>query len=425
MTDYGFLTKTTCCLIYEEQETNKTIDFKNLLTVIPKNELKIYSLSEDVLIDYYTVLGYDTLIPNQNFAKLFNKHGELEVGDWIVKVTPNGTYKFKKTVEVEFYDLYLKNPTMKGLQIDSETYQITNDILFYDTFKADDSFYTEVETFSDSEQESSTLYVSTRSIGAQPDFNSFTTFSADRHTIVGGWIQSLIGAKKNHTLKYQTNSNRRLNGSFYSYNYGVYVENGVEGYTEKKNWIGWSETKSDELRVGWKDVLLTTTMDKSSSELIKGLKQYNASPIQYMDIPGTMYKMNLKTLTIPGYDASSWENNIGKGVKAGIEFLKKKYDSKNQSEIETAQALLIAADKTYYIIIKNENVVKYNCKKYVHIFGKQPKFMIVINPFSFIASITQTVVQSTELNAPTIKKGEIYVCAKFGNEWQGMKIIKQ
>jgi hypothetical protein len=75
---------------------------------------------------------------------------------------------------------------MKGVQIDSETYQITNDILFYDIFKKDDSlFYTEVEISSDSEQESSTPYISTRSIGTQPDFNSFTTFSADRHTVVG------------------------------------------------------------------------------------------------------------------------------------------------------------------------------------------------------------------------------------------------
>jgi hypothetical protein len=51
--------------------------------------------------------------------------------------------------------------------------------------------------------------------------------------------------------------------------------------------------------------------------------------------------------------------------------------------------------------------------------------MIVINPYSLYASIFQTAVQSSELNAPTIEKGEIYVCAKFGNEWQGMKIIKQ
>jgi hypothetical protein len=67
--------------ITEEQETNKIIDFKGLLTKIPADEMQTYSLSEDVEIDYYTVLGYDTLIPNQNFAKLFNKHGELEVGD--------------------------------------------------------------------------------------------------------------------------------------------------------------------------------------------------------------------------------------------------------------------------------------------------------------------------------------------------------
>lgn len=405
------------------EDAKNTIEFKNLLTIVPKNELQTYSLSEDVVVDYYTVLGYDTLIPNQNFAKLFNKHGELEVADWIVKVTPNGTYKFKKTAEAEFYDLYLKNPTMKGVQIDSVTYQITNDILFYDTFKEDDSFYTE-EIFSESEQELSTPYISTRSIGAQPDFNSFPTFSADRHTVVGKWIQSIIGAKKNHTLKYETNSKRRLVGSFYSYNYGVYVENGAKGETEKKNLIGWSGTESDELRVGWRNVLLTTKMDKTASDLIKGLNQYKASPIQYADIPGTMYRMNLKTLTIPGYDASKWEKEIGKGVKAGIEYLKKQYDKNNQSEIEKAQALLIAAENTFYIIIKNENVVKYNCERYVHVFSKQPKFMIVINPFNFVASITQSAVQSNDLNAPTLKEGEIYVCAKFGNEWQGMKIVK-
>jgi hypothetical protein len=51
--------------------------------------------------------------------------------------------------------------------------------------------------------------------------------------------------------------------------------------------------------------------------------------------------------------------------------------------------------------------------------------MISINPNSFAASILQTASQSYSFNAPTLQEGEIYVCAKFGNEWQGMRINKK
>jgi hypothetical protein len=203
---------------------------------------------------------------------------------------------------------------------------------------------------------------------------------------VGGWIQEVIGAKKDHILKYAIDSNRRLVGSFYSYNYGVYVENGAK--------------------------------------VMKGLSEYRASPIHYADIPGTMYRMNLKTFMIPGYEAANWQKAVGKSLMEGLKYLRTHFDSKHVTEMEKVRALLIAAANTYHIIIMNEDVVKYKCERYVHIFSKQVKFMITINPNNWVASFTQSAALSYALEAPTLQEGEIYVCAKFGNEWQGMKIIK-
>lgn len=45
---------------------------------------------------FYEKMGYDTLVPNQNFARLINPNGEIIVKDTIYKITPNGTYFYIK-----------------------------------------------------------------------------------------------------------------------------------------------------------------------------------------------------------------------------------------------------------------------------------------------------------------------------------------
>jgi hypothetical protein len=220
-------------VINGETEPVQSENFNDLLTNMPENELRLYSVSDDAEDkDYYHVLGYDTLIPNKDFARLFNSQGELEVGGYIVKVTPHGTYKFKKEKEARFNMLYASNSSLNGRLIEDDYYQVEPDIYYYDTYKKYSSDVNYYEYAPDNKNA-----VAIRSYGSEPDFNSFTTFEADRHTVVGKWIQSIIGAKKDHTLYYEHTENRRMRGSFYSYNYGVYVENGVEGWTDKKNWV--------------------------------------------------------------------------------------------------------------------------------------------------------------------------------------------
>jgi hypothetical protein len=40
----------------------------------------------------YRLLGYNELVPNEDFARLLNVRGEFCVGDTIYKVSPKGTY---------------------------------------------------------------------------------------------------------------------------------------------------------------------------------------------------------------------------------------------------------------------------------------------------------------------------------------------
>ncbi|MDR2775658.1 MAG: hypothetical protein LBC19_13140 [Tannerella sp.] len=386
-----------------------------------KDELRTYSVPDDAEYkDYYNVLGYDTLIPNKDFARLFNSKGELEVGEYIVKVTPHGTYKFKKGKEARFNTLYASNSCLKGRLIENDYYQIEPDIYYYDTFKKYSSDVNYYEYAPDKENT-----VALRSYGSEPDFNSFATFEADRHTVVGIWIQRIIGAKKDHTLYYEHTDNRRMRGSFYSYNYGVYAETGVEGWTDKKNWIGWSKTASDELRVGWKDVVLITKPDVSFQNMLKGVSDVLPLPPQYMDIPG-MNRINVKTLVIPGYKAKEWEREYSQGAKLAFNTLKNYCNNpKDKDEIDQAQTLIVVTEPQLYLYIKNADVRKYGEERYVHVFSDQLKLQIVFNPSSLITSILKSLKETYELKCPTLDTGEAYICARFGNEWQGMKIVKK
>lgn len=51
----------------------------------------------------YKLLGYDELVPNENFARLLNTHGEIQVGETVYKISPRGTYYFPVS-EIELFE---------------------------------------------------------------------------------------------------------------------------------------------------------------------------------------------------------------------------------------------------------------------------------------------------------------------------------
>ncbi|MCM1504641.1 MAG: hypothetical protein NC127_05545 [Muribaculum sp.] len=392
-------------------------------------------------ITYYEHLGYDSLVPNMDFAKLLNIRGEIEVGENIIKITQHGTFIYPIDKEDEFIEFFDTNKEFIGDEIEENTYQLTDNITLIRSFRERDEDYTlisegDYEELPDSYfgDDNELLKTLSRSSVPEPDFNSFKTFSADRQTLVGKIIQNIIGSTKASTINFS--KKRRVRGSFYFYNYGVYGEIGVQGWTDKKNWIGWSKTASDELRVGWRHVLLKKSLPDFYKTAMKDVKDYAYMSPQNVSINGKNIKSAL--LIMPQLPDDLKNKIITQGVKAVYDFLKTKFGNQ-ASSLTKGEACVIATPSDLHIIVNDDDKIRYGTKSYTHVFSKN--FMEFTIGWSntngfFIGNVTQnnanqikpwiqTIIEVMNQKKTTLIGGEVYVCARFGDNWRGMKIIKK
>ncbi|OJU44255.1 MAG: hypothetical protein BGN96_01705 [Bacteroidales bacterium 45-6] len=403
------------------------------VSMLDKLPAKLRSSGNDET--YYTAIGFDSLVPNPNFARLFNPDGELEVAANIVKVTTSGTYVYAKSKEDRFNSLLDENGDgLAGVEIDKNVEKIEDGIFLYKTFAANEDYKLvssgNYELLPDEEDGNGS---SITKAASEPDYNSFDTFSADRQTFVGKLIQSIIGSTKAHTINFS--SKRRVKGSFYFYNYGVYSEIGVKGWTDKKNWITWSKTEADELRVGWRKVILKSSIPDYYTQSLKNLNSIVYYPPQYAEENG--YRVNVATLAMPDIKSTLKDKIIAQGVKAVYNYLQDEL-GRPATEWEKAQAFLIASRTELYFVAANCDIINYNEDYYCHVFSNSwMQFEIGWNNQNgiFINGINQnnydqmgawisTIGKTFKEKKTSVVSGEVYICARFGDDWRGMKIKK-
>ena len=373
---------------------------------------------DGISTDEFT-LALDTLVPNKSFAALLNSNGEIVLNDTIFKITPNGTYKYPKNKELIFNRLFDADSLLMGTLISENFYKITDGIYRYDSFK-DEIIQVLDEPTNESINITGISKVSNASSG-EPNFNSFPTYNADRHTFFGKIVQSLIGGTKTYDVDFKENSDKRLKGKFYFYNYGIYAESGVTGTTQRKRWIGWSDTEADELRMGWKGVVL-------EMDLPKPIPIPNNQPIVMSNpfeqsLPGN--RELGKTVNLVLYDVPT--DLLLRAAKYGFDELCRQLKSLNNKPAAKPAAVNVISPTKIYTIIFNENKKGYNIEKLNHVFSSQFKFKISINAMDFPSNAVQwanAFKGTLDLPYPKMKYGEIYTCAKFGTEWKGMKIVK-
>jgi hypothetical protein len=403
------------------EQTKSGIDLSGNLS-LPKGE----SLLEQ---ENYTE-EMSEFVPNPSFAKLLNKKGEIVVENMIYKITPNGTYYFEKNKRGEFDALYEKDSFIKGEPVGDKLYLIASGIYRYDTFHKEESEINYVE------QNSEIGDVITKSgshTGVNPNLDAMDWFTADRTTLLGKIVQNLFGSTKEFAKYYPHTDKRRVKGSFYFYNYVAYAEIGAQGWTDKKNWIGWSKTEADDLRVGWRNVVLVTKIPDTYRNTMNTMTNLSrsVSSVQYMDVPGTMHKVNMKTMVIPDFNTTEFEKALNNGAVQVFNWLKSQC-SQNQTDWEQAEAALVISRTHLFTVFRDQDVRKLYCKSYTHVFASQAKFMISVNLASFpqtIADYKQLLVNivknSSDMAYPTLANGDMYVAAKFGDYWQGMRINKR
>lgn len=398
-------------------------------------------------ISYYEYLGYDTLVPNPKFAQYLNINGEVIVQDSLVKITPEGTFIVHLSKEEELRKYLSSTKTHTGRQISNQTYQIAGFIKFIKTFETNKNDYTFIsegeyeplpEDYFEEEsidaQDAGDNVISSYASSNEPDFSKFSIFSANSHTILGKIMQNIIGSTKSHKVDY--NSKRRLKGSFYFYNYGVYGEIGVKGWTDKKNWLNWSKTASEELRVGWKNVVIDIPMTDDMKNAVSGMKAlaYQAP------LPVNIDNRNVATATLlmPETPPDFWDKVIAQGTKWIINFIKNKYGAAKAKDIEKSQAFVIATPTKLRFVANDQDVIRYGENSYCHVFANEyANFTIgwtntngyYLNDVNLsdagqISTWIKSIIKLITRDHMTLVSGEVYVCAKLGGEWRGMKIIK-
>ena len=386
--------------------------------LLPENQSL---LKQSVYEDYM-----DSYVPDPNFARLLNKDGEIIVNDTVYKITTNGTYYYPLNRKNEFENLFQRDSSIMGTSLSDRLYKISDDIYRYDTF-ADKREFEESKL-----NEISTLKASPDrvSYGKNPNYDVFITEDMTHENLLHLIAKNLFGKHFEPTENF-TGDRRRVRGTFYDYNYIVKHQIGVKAWTDKKNWIGWSKTEADEMRIGWEDVLLVTKIPDHYSADMNKINNLLESKDEYFYYPGTNARVNARTFVISDLEQSQLKQLLDKGAKEVFNWLKNRYKlSMTPSQWDNIQAAMIVSRTHIYQVIKNEDITKYKIEEFNRTFAKQVTVGIDLNQNSFSGSfpaiavnIIKAVVKGTTSQIyPTAIGGKVHIAARFGNEWRGMNI---
>lgn len=387
------------------------IDFVSLLSEIPSFTRSI----ESEQLSYYEVLGYDSLIPNLNFARLLNPLGELQVNDTIYKINHNGTYFFAKESYDNFTDIYKKDSL--GILVEENLYKLSEGIYRYKTFldTATDEETVELENENDDEE-------TTRSFVDIPNYYNLPRFNADRHTWLGGIRQGLFGNDKYYNVKFS--NKRRVRGRLYAYHYVVYSEAGVTGMMQKKNWIGWSKTQADELRIGWKNIILVANVDDPSLKGIPKQAKPIVGSITQVEIP-SIGKGNLLDLYIADVELKDVLDVVGEGIKMA---LNKGNSAIGSGRKPTIQAVTLATRSKIHLVIFDNMRREYGVKSMTGVFSSRFNLFVTFNlnklPSSGVGW-AKTLSKTLSQESFKLKSGEAIICGRLDNNWKGMRIVKE
>ncbi|MBE6263690.1 MAG: hypothetical protein E7104_07030 [Prevotella sp.] len=184
---------------------------------------------------YYEALGYEDLVPNENFAKLLNNKGEIVVDDSLYRITPIGTFcsdtLHYKDIDECYCEMLNSEDTVPVAK--NHSIKISPTVTFYNSF-------------ADAHQEDVTA-PSSRAGSCIPlmycDYKS--------SGVISKWLRKIIGDRS--TKEFEYISKRRINASLYDYNYGVYYESGALVYATRKRGgffrkiNGWKDIDAEEL----------------------------------------------------------------------------------------------------------------------------------------------------------------------------------
>ncbi|MBQ2174149.1 MAG: hypothetical protein II453_03410 [Alphaproteobacteria bacterium] len=369
----------------------------------------------------YEAMGYDTIVPDIQFARLLNIKGEIEVSDTVYKISPKGTYFFKASLEPYFTRNYEAYENTEGQLIDDKTYLIDPiGIYRYKTFSVPEN----VDLGGDIELDLGTLYIPNNSaptLASQVQWDNCMEYTSSFHHGFSKWWHNLFG--DGVSGKYKFSNKRRLLGKIYDYNYIIYRTSGAFAKMQKKNWIGWSGTEAQTISLTWSNVVLEHSYEvKPPQNYYSNQKLVTELFFQNINIP-EIIQGNVPVVNIFGYEFS--ENELKSIVNFSkneiISFLKRK-TGKNVNS--SARCYVLYGKQTFVTIIPDECIEMNNSKVINKTFKKNWSFVITYNPFLDYGNWYNWInfIKNQESQGFKLLTGQIKVAAKFDNNVGAFKI---
>lgn len=377
------------------------------------------------------------LIPDEQFVQLVNDNGEIQVADSVYRITSWGTFITTANYveqldgilmeEPEVRDCRVKIPSHKfySNKIGENLYRIDENIVLLDTYKRanEEEDYGDERIIEDSHVENSSAFRSYSDLG-EDGYNNLPTKTFGAKTIAGKAIQGLFGRNEDITQNFERK--RRVKVVFYDLNFQVCYAVGCKVVMQKKNWVGWSGTDAEELRLGWDYVLLEYTFDQPNPEALFP-KPDGVSGFPKIELASTGDQFALIDIHALGYginytlDLDDLINGaLTAGAKSVTRYLFNQLKSSSVFLPDANSKIAIGCWKdtrTLQLILeRTEMPAKFNGESIWKKIDQGFFVGVKIGSGGSFAPIIKDI-------APKIKGFSVYGMAKYNNVWKGGRIV--
>ena len=390
-------------------------------------------------LTYYEALGYEDIIPNEDFAKMVNIEGELIVQDSLYKITDLATFVTIKedaqelneylacADEVELCAMLESSPepvvqlTPKIQAVKRHVNNTEEQIIIDDDGRITGGGGGGTGTGTGNGNGSSNGAKgsgSDENILNQIPFASFPTYSAESRS----WVGKLFdGINMRHNRYHEFIKDYRVCGSLYDYNYGIYRECGAYVSMDKKRGgffkfiNGWKDANAQKIVLHIDYVVLETKI-KIPNSVLSAIPN---SPV----VLGNGYNGTSVEVCLFGkeWTIKDVEKYFGQGIKEAIKMLK----SATNSDIpDNTSSFLFVTPQKLYKVFYNQTYQADNKHKVRKVFSSGTSFVFSFNSSSWKKTLTETVKETIKTPSYHIVNGQVKLAGKLDNNWGGMTIYK-
>lgn len=391
------------------------------------------------------------LVSDPLIEEMLNEDMEVEIQGIIYKVTAYGTFVVTRDHYPQLIQILeeqrslnadLENSTLYSKSTGDNLYEIREEIYLYDTFAIKNPQAQLLKIAPIMEEDGggsgggggSGYYPPVPNYSAQienRDYSSLPTINFGAKTIVGQFLAGVFGT--NEVYKGEFSDDRRVKVSLSNTNYVFVKSFGIKVEFQKKNWIGWSGTNCEQLRLGWEGIEFKTKSNVPvEPQMALGTPvTYSGNPNWDTTLPPWVKPPSeYKQFDLLGYDVKiDKTKNFQKAVKELYDLAQQKLGSKPNLNDKSKVIAWKDEARTHVTFIGGpEEEVKYNVEEIEKNFARSIDVIISVPMSTSYSAILKSVLAtfSTSHKETQIELvgASVYGIAKCDGKWLGARIDK-